>query len=307
VNVSTAKSGVSILIISYNEELNLPDCLASVCRWSDDVWVVDAFSTDNSVALARNVGAQVVQHEFRYPAQQKNWALDNLPFRHEWLLMIDADERVPAQLREEIDRVVARDGDGHDGFWMPYRLIFYGKWIRHCGWYPTWILRLVRHTRIRWEDRPVDEHPVLQGSTGRLEHDLIHESLRDLEFWIAKHNGYSTQNAALYARGQADTNGVRSRFFGTQAERKRFIKQRIWRRLPGRSLWFFVYMYVFRAGFLDGMHGFRFCLMHAIFQEFISMKLWELKRYKQGAPAGGINGARVFHDPLARELDGARK
>jgi glycosyltransferase involved in cell wall biosynthesis len=303
----TDKTGVSVLVLSYNEELNLPDCLASLCGWSDDVWVVDSFSTDRSVEIARTAGAQVVQHEFHYPAQQKNWALDNLSFRHEWLLTIDADERVPSDLREEIDRVVARDGDGHNGFWMRWRLIFYGKLIRHCGWHSTWFLRLARRGCFRWEDRPVDEHPVLHGTSGRLEHDLIHESLRDLEFWIAKHNRYSTQNAVLYASGEDNPDGVRARVFGSQAERKRFIKQRIWRRLPGRSLWFFLYMYVFRAGFLDGVHGFRFCLMHAIFQEFISMKLWELNEYKEGAPPGGITAAKIFHDSVARELDGARK
>ena len=299
---------ISVLILTFNEEANLPDCLASIRGWSDDIFVVDSFSTDRTVEIANEFGARIVQHEFQYPAQQKNWALDNLPFRHEWILMLDADERVPGELQQEITQVVNQDGGGFVGFWMRYRLIFYGKWIRHCGWYPTWILRLVRVGKSRWEDRPVDEHPILEGRAGRLQNDLIHENLRDMTFWIEKHNRYSTQNAHLYydLLGSGALNGINPRLLGTQAERKRFIKQRIWPHLPARSLWFFLYLYILRLGFLDGVHGLRFCLMHAIFQEFTSMKLWELQRYKQGAPEGCVNVPRVFR-ATASQIDCRRK
>ena len=272
---------VSVLILTYNEEANLPGCLASVVELSDDVHVVDSFSTDRTVEIARQYGASVVQHEFAYPAQQKNWALDNLRFKHEWLLVVDADERVPQDLRSEIRQVVGRDGDGKDGFWMRYRLMFYGKWIRHCGWYPSWILRLVRRDKVRWEDRPVDEHAVVAGNVGKLQHDIIHESQGDMHFWIAKHNGYSTHNARLFAlEAQPTADGLSPRLWGNQAERKRFIKQRIWPHLPGRALFFFLYMYFFRLGFLDGVHGFQFCVMHAIFQQFVVVKQWEQEQNK---------------------------
>ena len=278
------KSPVSVLILTYNEELNLPDCLASATELSDDVHVVDSFSTDRTVEIAERHGAHIVQHEFAYPAQQKNWALDNLPFKYEWLFVIDADERVPEDLREEITNVVHADGHGKNGFWMRYRLMFYGKWIRHCGWYPTWILRLVRRGKARWEDRPVDEHAVVTGDVGRLEHDIVHESLRDMDFWIAKHNVYSTHNTRIYESIDHElTDGVKARWFGNQAERKRFIKHHIWPRLPGRALLFFLYMYVFRMGFLDGRHGFHFCVMHAIFQQFIVVKQWERRCHDQCA------------------------
>jgi glycosyltransferase involved in cell wall biosynthesis len=271
---------VSVLILTYNEEANLPGCLASVAELSDDVHVVDSFSTDRTVEIARQYGAGVVQHEFAYPAQQKNWALDNMRFKHEWLLVLDADERVPQDLRAEIAQVVQTDGDGKDGFWMRYRLIFYGKWIRHCGWYPTWILRLVRRGKVRWEDRPVDEHAIVSGALGRLQHDIIHESQRDMHFWIAKHNGYSTHNARIFAvEAQRSADGLKPRLWGNQAERKRFIKQRIWPHLPGRALLFFLHMYFIRLGFLDGVHGFHFCVMHAIFQQFVVVKQWEQERH----------------------------
>ena len=279
---------VSILILTCNEAANLPGCLASVAELSDDVHVVDSFSTDQTVEIARQHGASVVQHEFAYPAQQKNWALDHLTFKYQWLLVLDADERVPQDLRSEIAQVVEADGDGKDGFWMRYRLMFYGKWIHHCGWYPTWILRLVRRGKVRWEDRPVDEHAVVAGHVGRLQHDIIHESQRDMHFWIAKHNGYSSHNARIALAGHEAADGVKPRLWGNQAERKRFIKQRLWPHLPGRALLFFLYMYFFRLGFLDGVHGFHFCVMHAIFQQFVVVKQWEQEQHKLRRPEAAV-------------------
>ncbi len=272
---------VSVIIPTYNEEIHLAACLASVAGWASEVFVVDSFSTDRTGEIARSFGAHFVQHQFEGYARQKNWALDNLSFKHEWLLVLDADERVPQDLRAEIADVVRADGGGKDGFWMRYRLMFYGKWIRHCGWYPTWILRLVRRGKVRWEDRPVDEHAVVAGSSGRLQHDIIHESQRDMHFWIAKHNRYSTHNARIFALAGQEADGIKPRVWGNQAERKRFIKQRIWPHLPGRALFFFVYMYVFRLGFLDGVPGFHFCVMHAIFQQFVVVKQWEQKQVKR--------------------------
>ena len=284
------KIPVSVLIPTYNEELNLDGCLKSISDWVEEIILIDSFSTDRTAEIAQSYGAQVVSHEFHTPARQKNWALDNLPIRNKWILFLDADERVPPSLREEIAQVVSQDGSGCDGFWMRYRLMFYGKWIRHSGWYPVWLLRLVRRSKARWEDRVVDEHIILDGKAGRLNNDLIHEDMRDMSFWIEKHNRYASQNAQIYYKllqGE-QTNGVRPTLFGSQAERKRFIKTRVWPYLPGRGLLFFLYLYIFRLGFLDGKHGFIFCMMHSIFQQFISVKLWELKHYKEGAAEGGI-------------------
>ncbi len=300
---------VSVIIPTFNEEINLPGALDSVKGWADEVFVVDSLSTDRTLEIAKHHGAHVVQHEFHHPAQQKNWAMENLPFKHDWLLMLDADERVPPPLRDEIIEVIKDDGRGLDGFWMRYRLFFYGKWIRHCGWYPTWILRLVRRSKTRWEDRPVDEHIILDGKAGYLKNDLIHENLRDMEFWIAKHNRYSTQNAQLYYEliQKKTSDGLQRRLLGNQAERKRLIKERIWPYLPCRSLLFFMYLYIFRLGFLDGKQGFIFCLMQGIFQEFVTVKLWELKRCKNDAPQGSISARKTFSAPAEVRISETEK
>jgi len=213
--------------------------------------------------------------------------LANLPIRGEWLFLLDADEWVPADLRDEILETVRTDSGLHDGYWMRYRLMFYGKWIRHCGWYPTWILRLVRRSNASIEDRRLDEHAVVSGATGRLQHDLIHENKRDMADWIAKHNRYSSQSAAIEA--QSIAGGVRPNLFGNQAERKRFIKEKIWPHLPGRALLYFVYLYIFRLGFLDGRHGLMFCIMRGVFEQFNTAKRWERQRHSSVTPVLATN------------------
>lgn len=276
---------VSVLIPTFNEELNLPGCLASVCAWAEDVWVVDSYSEDRTVEIAREAGAHLVQHRFQGYAQQKNWALENLAFRSEWLLILDADERVSPELVKEILAIVALDGNGYDGFYVNRKLIFYGKWIKHCGWYPSWNLRLFRRNCGRYEQREVHEHLLLNGAVGYCQHDLIHEDLRDMSFWIAKHNRYSTHEAHELNRVRhgMSTAGIKISLFKGNVERKRFIKERIWPYLPGRAYLFFFYTYFLRLGFLDGKHGLLFCQMHAIFEQFTAAKLWEIEQHKYNA------------------------
>ena len=129
----------------------------------------------------------------------------------------------------------------------------------------------------------MDEHVILDGKGGYLKFDLLHESKSDLDAWIAKHNRYATENAREYYRilREGISGEMKGRLFGNQAERKRFLKERIWVRLPGRGLLWFLYLYLFRLGFLDGLHGLRFCVMQGVFQHFVSMKLWELRYYKK--------------------------
>jgi len=275
---------VSVLIPTYNEELHLAACLASVAELSDDVHVVDSFSTDRTGEIAKSFGVRFVQHEFEGYALQKNWALASLSFANEWILILDADERLTPGLREEIGRIVVEDG-GPAGYFLNRRFIFHGKWIRHCGWYPSWNLRLFKHRLGRYEQREVDEHLILGGAAGYCRNDMIHEDLRGMEAWIAKHNRYSTYNARIFALAEQEAgDGIKPRLWGNQAERKRFIKQYIWPHLPGRALFFFVYMYFFRLGFLDGVHGLHFCVMHAIFQQFVVAKQWEQKQRKSSVP-----------------------
>jgi glycosyltransferase involved in cell wall biosynthesis len=269
---------VSVLVPTLDEEVNLAECLRSLA-WADDIFVVDSFSHDRTVEIAREHSAQVVQHEFQTYSRQKNWALDTLPFRHEWVLIVDADERVPPELRSEIEDVVHHSSC--DGYYLNRRFIFLGQWIRHAGWYPSWNLRLFRHRLGRYDDRDVHEHVVLKGTTGYLKNDLLHEDRRGLEAFVGRHNRYSTLEAAARfkaGRDAADRARLPVGLFSSPVQRKRYLRERIWPKMPAKPLTLFVYMYILRRGFLDGRAGLALSTFHA-FQEFmVGLKLAELRR-----------------------------
>ncbi len=269
---------VSVMVPTLNEELNLPECLASLA-WADEVYVVDSYSSDATVDVAHNRGAKVVQHRFESYSRQKNWALDTLPWRNEWVLIVDADERVTPELQQEIERTLSCPR--FDGYYLTRRVIFLGKWVRHAGWYPSWNLRFFRHKLGRYDDRDVHEHVVLSGRAGYLQADLLHEDRRDLEAFIARHNRYSTLEAAARFKAESDSLD-RARLpvslLASPVQRKRFVRERVWPAVPAKPLVLFIYMYVLRRGFLDGRAGLALCLFHA-FQEFmVGLKLEEVRQ-----------------------------
>jgi glycosyltransferase involved in cell wall biosynthesis len=269
---------VSVLVPTLDEELNLPDCLDSVA-WADEVFVVDSYSHDCTVEIARGRGAHVVQHVFESYSRQKNWALDTLPFRNEWVLILDADERVTPELRCEIASILPKADCA--GYYLNRRVVFLGTWIRHAGWYPNWNLRLFRHQLGRYDGREVHEHVVMNGPVGYLRNDLLHVDRRGLEAFVARHNRYSTLEAAARFKAERDAPD-RARLpvglLASPVQRKRFVRERVWPRVPAKPLALFVYMYVLRRGFLDGRAGLALCVFHA-FQEFmVGLKLAELRR-----------------------------
>jgi glycosyltransferase involved in cell wall biosynthesis len=269
---------VSVLVPTLDEELNLPDCLDSVA-WADEVFVVDSYSRDRTVQIARERGAHVVQHPFESYSRQKNWALDTLPFRNPWVLIVDADERVTPELRCEMETVLPDANCA--GYYLNRRVIFLGRWIRHAGWYPNWNLRLFRHQLGRYDGREVHEHVVLNGPAGYLRNDLLHLDRRGLEAFVARHNRYSTLEAAARFKAESDAPD-RARLpvslLASPVQRKRFLRERVWPRVPAKPLVLFVYMYLLRRGFLDGRAGLALCVFHA-FQEFmVGLKLAELRR-----------------------------
>ena len=269
---------VSVLVPTLDEELNLPECLDSVA-WADEVFVVDSYSHDRTLEIAHGRGARVVQHPFESYSRQKNWALDTLPFRNEWVLIVDADERVTPELRCEIASILPTAGCA--GYYLNRRVVFLGRWIRHAGWYPNWNLRLFRHRLGRYDGREVHEHVVIDGPVGYLRNDLLHLDRRGLEAFVARHNRYSTLEAAARFKAERDAPD-RARLpvglLASPVQRKRFVRERIWPRVPAKPLALFVYMYVLRRGFLDGRAGLALCVFHA-FQEFmVGLKLAELRR-----------------------------
>ncbi len=275
---------LSVLILTKNEEINIGQALDSVCGWADQVFVVDSYSTDRTAEIARGMGAEVVQNPWRGYAAQKNWALENLNFHNEWVFVLDADEFLSGDLKRELEEILANGGYGYDGFYVKWRLIFYGQWIKHSGWYPGWGLRLFKHKLGRFENRPVDEHLILNGKAGECKNDIIHRDLHDMAYWIDKHIRYAQLNALAYSQLEQNEGAderIKPSLFGSQAQRRRFIKERVWRHLPARGVLYFLYLYVFRLGFLDGSKGLVFCMMHGIFEEFKVVMQWERKHLQE--------------------------
>ncbi|MBF2075868.1 MAG: glycosyltransferase family 2 protein [Synechococcales cyanobacterium C42_A2020_086] len=287
-NSIPSKVPVSVLIPAKNEQENLPACLASVAC-ADEVFVVDSQSSDRSVEIAEQYGAQVVQFYFngRWP-KKKNWSLDNLPFRNEWVLIVDCDERITPELWQEI--AIAIQNPNYNGYYLNRRVFFLGQWIRHGGKYPDWNLRLFRHAQGRYEnlntdairntgDNEVHEHVVLEGQVGYLKNDMLHIDFRDIFHWLERHNRYSNWEAQVYYNlltGMGEGGTIGANLFGDAVQRKRFLKK-IWVRLPFKPLLRFVLFYIVRLGFLDGKAGYMYARLLSQYEYQIGVKLYELQ------------------------------
>ena len=278
-----AKIPVSVLIPIRNEAANLPRCLASVA-WAGEILVVDSQSTDGSIALATAAGAQVVQFHFNgtWP-KKKNWALANLPFRHEWVLVLDADEVMPPGAAAEIGALLAVDGAGCAGFWINRRFMFMGAWLRHA-YYPNWNLRLFQHRLGRYEqlvhgathsgDNEVHEHILVAGQVGRLECAMDHYAFPSIEVFIEKHNRYSNWEARLEIEAGLQPAGrpLQSSTVDLRRRLKRWS-----RRLPFRPTLRFLYVFLVQRGFLDGARGYYFARLHALYEFMSVAKVAELR------------------------------
>jgi glycosyltransferase involved in cell wall biosynthesis len=277
---------VSVIVPIKNEAGNLPRCLESI-RWADEIFVVDSHSTDRSIEIAQQFGAEVVQFEFNgtWP-KKKNWALENLPFRNEWVFILDADEVLPPEAEQEFAQVILESGE-IAGYWINRRFRFMGKWLRH-SYYPNWNLRLFRHSSGRYEklteadtqsgDNEVHEHVIVRGRTGRLHCEMDHYAFPTVEVFVEKHNRYSNWEARVSAERRLS--GSAARISSGEVGRRRQLKL-LSQRMPFRPLLRFLYIYVWQKGFLDGWEGYYFARLHA-FYEFLSVaKTAELMRTKR--------------------------
>ncbi|HEY2138997.1 MAG TPA: glycosyltransferase family 2 protein [Chthoniobacterales bacterium] len=282
----SARVPVSVIVPIKNEAANLPRCLECV-RWADEIFVVDSQSTDGSIEIAQQFGAQVVQFEFNgtWP-KKKNWALENLPFRNEWIFILDADEVLPPEAEQEFGRVILEAGE-IAGYWINRRFRFMGKWLRH-SYYPNWNLRLFRHSLGRYEklteadtrsgDNEVHEHVIVRGPTGRLHCEMDHYAFPTVEVFVEKHNRYSNWEARVSAERRLA--GSAARISSGEVGRRRKLKL-LSQRMPFRPLLRFLYIYVWQKGFLDGREGYYFARLHALY-EFLSVaKTAELIRAKR--------------------------
>ncbi|MEI7729534.1 MAG: glycosyltransferase family 2 protein [Verrucomicrobiota bacterium] len=274
---------VSVLVPIKNEAHNLPRCLASVA-WADEIFVVDSQSTDGSAALAESLGARVVQ--FNYTGQwpkKKNWALESLPFRHDWVFIIDADEVLPPEAEAEFRRALSLPQSNVAGYWINRRFMFMGKWLRHA-YYPNWNLRLFKHRLGRYEqliagdtdsgDNEVHEHIVLSGPTARLQCEMEHFAFPSVSVFVEKHNRYSNWEAHFALAKPGESAACLSDPVVARRRRLKMLAQK----MPCRPWLRFLYVYFWQRGFLDGREGYYFARLHAMYELLSVAKAYELKK-----------------------------
>lgn len=271
---------ISVLILTLNEEINLPVCMESV-SWSDDIVVLDSFSTDRTVEIAKEFGARVIQRKFDNWAAHQNWAVDNIEFKYPWVFYIDADERCDAKLKEELLNDDP-ERENYCAYQVRRKDYFMGKWLKHAQFYPTWITRVFKPDKIRYE-RLVNPIALVEGKTGQLQGHLIHYPFsHGISHWFEKHNNYSSHEAVETLKdldhGAIDYKGLLS----SDPVRRRIALKHLSFRMPGRPFMKFAYMYLLRAGFLDGRAGLTYCTLQAIYEYMICCKVKELRRRKNG-------------------------
>lgn len=266
----------SIYILTYNEEIDIAACIESALL-SDDVIVVDSFSGDRTVEIASRYPVRVVQHRFESHGQQRTWMLRELPTKHDWVYILEADERMTPELFQEC--LAAMQQQDCIGYYVAERVMFLGQWIRHSTQYPRYQMRLFHKDKVWFTDYGHTEREVCDGKTGFLKETYPHFTCgKGLNRWIDKHNRYSTDEAieTLRQLEQGSVNWRQLLWGHSEVERRRALKD-LSLRLPFRPLIRFFYMYFLLRGFLDGHAGFAWCTLQAFYEYLILLKVWELK------------------------------
>lgn len=242
---------ISVAIITHNEERNIRDCLESV-KWADEIVVVDNGSIDGTLKICQEYGARVYQEGWKGYSAQKNSAIEKAA--NEWVLSLDADERISPELRQEIEKALQKEPPV-DGYWVARKNYFLGRWIRYCGWYPDRNLRLFRKSRGRFRERSVHERVEVQGKTAALNHPLVHETYRSLSDFVIRSDRYSTRAAG---------------------EMRRQGRKYHWGDVFFRPPFTFLQMYLLRAGFMEGYWGFLLSVFYSYYTFVKYAKLKEL-------------------------------
>lgn len=275
---------VTVIVLTHNEEQNITACLESVTGWVGEIYVVDSYSTDSTVEIAKRYTEKIIIHPFENYSRQRNWSLDNLPLTYDWVFHIDADERVSPQLRSAIYKMFARDdlADIH-GALMPRRTVFMGRSILHGGHYPVFHARLFRRKSGRCEERLYDQHFVVAGHLVNLHGDLIDIIASDLTTWTQRHAIWGKLEAQEeFDCSMLNTDGVIvGRLTGTPIEQRRWLRNSVYHRAPLfiRAFFYFFYRYFLLLGFLDGVEGLIFHFLQGCwFRFYVDSKIWELRR-----------------------------
>jgi glycosyltransferase involved in cell wall biosynthesis len=267
---SGSSLSITVIILTFNEEIHIERCIANIAPLAQRIIVVDSFSSDGTVEIAKRLGAEVTQRAFKHQADQFQWALDNCRLATDWVLKLDADEYIEPALAKEISERLPSLPETVTGVRLRRKVIFRDRWIRRGGYYPAIFLRLWRTGTACIEQRWMDEYAVLaRGESVTFAADFVDHNLRDISWWVDKHNRYATRQMVDFINrevGLFPIDVTMEQRAYSQARWKRFLRNRVFAKAPLylRSVLYFFYRYVLRIGFLDGKQGF---LFHA-FQGF---------------------------------------
>jgi glycosyltransferase involved in cell wall biosynthesis len=296
---------ITVIILTFNEEKHIKRCVESLQAFTDKIFIVDSGSTDKTVEIAEALGAKVVQNTWVNYAMQFNFGIENNPFKTKWLMRMDADEYVLPALASEINQKLATFSDETSGLYIKRRVIFMDKWIRHGAYYPIWLLRIWRNGQGACEESWMDEHITLtQGKTAQLENDLVDHNLNNLTWWTQKHNLYAIREVIDLLNIKynfRNFESVEPKFFGTQEQRTRFLKVK-YASVPLflRPIFYFIYRYFVRFGFLDGKQGFIWHFLQGFWYRFlVDAKVYEVY-HRAGKEKKAI--VQFFKDEYQKDL-----
>jgi len=267
---------VSVVILVRNEADNMAECLAS-CQWCDDVHVLDSGSSDGTVEIARSLRANVHSNPFVSFGQQRNWAIDHIPTKHDWQFHLDADERFTVPLLKEILDQLGEDGwlSIAAAYNVPSKMIFMNKWLKHSAGYPAYQVRLLHKARCRFADVGHGQREQTSGWVATLVQPYLHYGFsKGMREWFEKHNRYSDYESGEALVKRQEGNLWHDILRGDPVNRRRAIKSLSYH-LRGRSLWRFIYMYFFKGGWLDAGPGLHYCMMIAMYEYWTELKIRE--------------------------------
>ncbi|XOV91143.1 MAG: glycosyltransferase family 2 protein [Bacteroidota bacterium] len=285
---------VTLLILTNNEEKHLERCIRSALPVADKVIVIDSLSTDNTVQIAKSLGAEVYENQWPgSQALQLNWALESIAISSPWILRLDADEYLMPELAEEINRKLPEMDPKINGIYLKRRVYFMDRWIRFGGFYPTRILRIWRTGEGRFEKRWMDEHLIMKpGHTASFKNDFVDANLNDLTWWIEKHNHYATREAAEILNFKyhfLKEPSIGSKLITNQDHYRRWFKEGLYLKLPKfvRPMLYFLYRFFVRFGFLDGTKGLIWHFLQGFWYRFlVDAKIYQIEKraLKSGKP-----------------------
>lgn len=301
-SLTDIKSNLSVVILTFNEEQHIKRCIESLLPITSNIFIVDSFSSDETVEIAESLGAKIFQRKWKNYADQFQWGLDNCPIVTEWVMRMDADEYIEEDLVLELrDKVFSTIHYSISGFYIRRKYFFLGQWIKNGAVYPLNLLRIWRHGQGRIENRWMDEHIVIEhGGTEQLAGHIVDDNLNNTRWWVEKHNSYADREMLdildkkyrLFSSDDILANASE----GSQAKLKRTVKERVYNKLPIfiRPLLYFLYRYFLRLGFMDGKRGFAFHFMQGYwYRSLVDLRVYEAERLIKGSTNNGERISRL--------------